>query len=288
MKAIAFLAKIIVAVSFVTVLSFNLFTVTVPQGQAAYVKRFGKAESIHTSPGLYLKMPIDSVTYIPINKQIYNLSPSDVITLDKKTMNVSSFVIWQITDPRSVMENLGTEYEVNRRIDNIVYNAIKNPMSGKNQEDLITLRGSELSDEILGISHARMEEFGVDISSVKINKFDLPSDNKEAVYRRMISERDSIAATHLAKGEEEAKIIRNRIKPERDILISRANSESDKLRAEGEAEYMSILSEAYRGSDRAEFYEFIRSLDALKMAMKGDKTVFLPIDSPLAKWLTGY
>jgi len=93
---------------------------------------------------------------------------------------------------------------------------------------------------------------------------------------------------YLAEGEEEAKMIRNSIRPERDILISSAQAESDKLRAEGEAEYMRILAEAYSGRERAEFYEFIRSLDALKTAMKGDKTVFLPLDSPLTKWFAGY
>ncbi|MCL2708321.1 MAG: protease modulator HflC [Defluviitaleaceae bacterium] len=291
MKIISFVGKVcrvfIIALISCAIL-FNFFTVTVPAGYAAYVMRFGKAESIHTQPGLYMKLPIDTISYIPINKQIYNIIPTDVITLDKKTMNVSSFVIWQITNPRSVIENLGSELEVNRRIDNIVYNAIKNTMSSRDQLELITQRGDDLSGNIRRIGADRMAEFGVDVSNIKINKFDLPDDNKEAVYRRMISERDSRAAKYLAEGEEEAKMIRNSIRPERDILISTAQAEADRTRAEGEAEYMRILSEAFSGADRAEFYEFLRSLDALKVAMQGDKTVFLPLDSPLTKWLAGY
>ncbi|MDR1665411.1 MAG: protease modulator HflC, partial [Clostridiales bacterium] len=253
MKVVHFFAnicKIILIAAILLGLGFTFFSVTVPSGYAAYVKRFGRAENIHTAPGLYFKLPMDEVSYIPTNKQLYNLNPSDVITLDKKTMNVSSFVIWQVTDPRSVMENLGAESNINPRINSIVYNALKNTLSSMNQEEIITLRGGSLSDAILNMSRERMSEFGVAISDVKINKFDLPSDNKEAVYRRMISERDSIAAMYLAEGDEEAKKIRNEIKPETDILISTARADADKLRAEGEAEYMRILAEAYNGADR--------------------------------------
>ncbi len=283
-KALSGICKIFIVAVVVFFIIYNFFSVTVPSGYAAYVRRFGQAINVHTKPGLYLKMPIDSVVYIPTNKQLYNLEPSDVITLDKKTMNVSSFVIWQITDPLSVMQNLGSEAEINRRIDNTVYNALKNTMSSKNQEELITLRGAELSDSISGMSREKMSVYGVNIAGVKINKFDLPSDNKAAVYTRMISERESIAAMYIAEGNEEAKKIRNAIKPETDILISTAKSTADRLRAEGEAEYMRILAEAYSGEERAQFYEFIRSLDALRVTMNGDKTIMLPIDSPLTRW----
>ena len=285
---LANISKVILFLMLLMLLFFGFFTVTVPSGQAAYVKRFGEAVNIHVEPGLYFKTPIDNISYIPINKQLYNLTPSEVITLDKKTMIVSSFVIWEITDPRSVLQNLGTENEVNRRIENIVYNAIKNTLSSKEQDQIITLRGEELSESIMRLSRDTMQGYGVNVGSIKINQFDLPSDNKEAVYRRMISERDSIAAMYIAEGEEEAKKIRNAIKPETDILMSESRANADKLRAEGEAEYMRTLAEAYRGEDRAEFYAFLRSLDALSIAMTGDKTILLPLDTPLTKWLTGY
>ncbi|MCL2664712.1 MAG: protease modulator HflC [Defluviitaleaceae bacterium] len=281
--------KIFIVLLVITWFAFQLISVTVPAGQAAYVMRFGEVIDVHTKPGLYFKWPIYSISFVPINKQLYNLNPSDVITLDKKTMNVSSFVVWQINDPLSVMQNLGPVSEVTRRIENIVYNAIKNTLSNIEQETIITLRGGGLSDSLMDLSKDRMQiDFGVNINTIKINQFDLPPDNKEAVYRRMISERESIAAMYIAEGAEEAKMIRNAINPERDILLSKASADADKLRAEGEAEYMRILAEAYSGEERAEFYTFIRSLDALKISMKGDKTLMLPLDTPLMKWLGGY
>ena len=50
---------------------------------------------------------------------------------------------------------------------------------------------------------------------------------------------------------------------------------------------MRIIAESYTGEDKAEFYRFVRALDALKNSMKGEKTVILPGDSEIAKILSG-
>ena len=68
-----------------------------------------------------------------------------------------------------------------------------------------------------------------------MKEFDLPDDNKEAVYERMISERDNIAATYTAEGDSEAE------------------KQAEILRAEGEQEYMRILAEAYGEEEQMEF-----------------------------------
>ena len=47
---------------------------------------------------------------------------------------------------------------------------------------------------------------------------------------------------------------------------------------------MRILSAAYADQSRSDFYTFVRSLDALKVAMEGDnKTIILTPDSPIAQ-----
>ena len=119
-------------------------------------------------------------------------------------------------------------------------------------------------------------------------QLDLPDDNKEAVYERMISERDNIAATYTAEGSSEAKVIRNTTDKEIAIQISEAEKQAEILRAEGEQEYMRILAQAYGEEERREFYSFVRSLDALKNSMQGEnKTVILSEDSPIAKIFQG-
>ena len=127
------------------------------------------------------------------------------------------------------------------------------------------------------------EQYGFEIQLVKIKKLDLPEENKDAVYNRMITERKNIAAAYKAQGESEAQKIRNTTDRETAVLISQAEAKADQLEAEGEAEYMRILSDAYNDPDKAEYYLFVRQLDAAKKSLEsGNTTLFLDSDSPLA------
>lgn len=134
-----------------------------------------------------------------------------------------------------------------------------------------------------------MAQYGIEIITVENKRLDLPSDNKTAVYERMISERDNIAATYTAEGQAEAQVIRNTTDKEVTVLLSNADMQAEILVAEGEAEYMRILAEAYGDEARTEFYEFVRSLDALKVSMTGsNKTLVLSADSPIAQIFNGW
>lgn len=127
------------------------------------------------------------------------------------------------------------------------------------------------------------EQYGIEIQMVKIKKLDLPDENKDAVYNRMITERKNIAAAYKAQGESEAQKIRNTTDKETTVMISEAEATADRLEAEGEAEYMRILSDAYNDPDKAEYYLFVRQLDAAKKSLgNGNTTLFLDSDSPLA------
>ena len=131
-------------------------------------------------------------------------------------------------------------------------------------------------------------QMGIELLSFETKKLDLPSDNKAAVYERMISERDNIAATYTAEGSSEAQMIKNTTDKEVTVLLSEAEKQASILIAEGEAEYMRILSEAYNDESKQEFYSFVRSLDALKASMQGgNKTVILSPESPIAQIFYG-
>ena len=127
------------------------------------------------------------------------------------------------------------------------------------------------------------EQYGIEIQMVKIKKLDLPDENKDAVYNRMITERKNIAAAYRAQGESEAQKIRNMTDRETAVMLSEAKANADRLEAEGEAEYMRILSDAYNDPDKAEYYLFVRQLDAARKSLEnGNTTLFLDSDSPLA------
>ena len=101
-------------------------------------------------------------------------------------------------------------------------------------------------------SNTDISQYGINIEIAEIKALDLPDDNKAAVYERMISERNNIASGYRAKGQAEAKKIMN--ETDKQVSITKANAEKEaaKLEAEGEAEYMKILSDAYRNEDKAE------------------------------------
>lgn len=132
------------------------------------------------------------------------------------------------------------------------------------------------------------EQYGIEIQMVKIKKLDLPDENKDAVYNRMITERKNIAAAYKAQGESEAQKIRNTTDKETAVMISEAEAKAAQLEAEGEVQYMQILSDAYNDPDKAEYYLFVRQLDAAKKSLEGgNTTLFLDSDSPLASVFEG-
>ena len=280
---------ILIGVSAVVVAVGASVTVT-QQNEYKLIRQFGKVDRVISSSGISFKIPfIESTQSLPKETLLYDLAASDVITKDKKTMISDSYVLWKISDPLKFAQTLNSSVESGEsRINTAVYNATKNAISSMSQDQVITSRDGELSDMVMKAIGTNMDQYGIELLKFETKQLDLPDDNKEAVYERMISERDNIAATYKAEGSSEAKVIRNKTDKEVAIQISDAKKQAEILEAEGEQEYMKILAQAYGEEDRSEFYSFVRSLDALKTSMKGeDKTVILSADSPIAQIFEG-
>ena len=280
---------ILIGVSAVVVAVGASVTVT-QQNEYKLIRQFGKVDRVISSSGISFKIPfIESTQSLPKETLLYDLAASDVITKDKKTMISDSYVLWKISDPLKFAQTLNSSVESGEsRINTAVYNATKNAISSMSQDQVITSRDGELSDMVMEAIGTNMDQYGIELLKFETKQLDLPDDNKEAVYERMISERDNIAATYKAEGNSEAKVIRNKTDKEVTIQISDAKKQAEILGAEGEQEYMKILAQAYGEEDRSEFYSFVRSLDALKTSMKGeDKTVILSADSPIAQIFEG-
>jgi len=266
------------------ILSMSL--VVTKENEYTLIKKFNKIERVNDSPGLSFKVPIiEEVDVLPKSIQFYDMPESDVITMDKKTMVADSYVLWEIVDPIVFAQSVNSSIALaESRIDTIVYNSMKNVISSLSQNQVISGRDGELDEAYMESIGNTMDNYGIRLISVETKHLDLPSDNKNAVFERMISERAQMAATYTAEGESEAQIIRNSTDREVDISISNAKKESAKIVAEGEAEYMRILSDAYSDPARSEFYTFIRSLEAAKSSLVGqEKTLILSQDSPMAQ-----
>ncbi|MBR5598102.1 MAG: protease modulator HflC [Lachnospiraceae bacterium] len=274
---------------FVLFLGLSSLVIT-KENEYKVIRQFGKIDHVQTQAGISFKIPfVQTESSLPKQILVYDLSPSDVITKDKKTMITDSYVLWQITDPIKFAQTLNSSIgNAESRIDTVVYNSIKNIISSLPQEEVISGRDGELSAAIMNSVGDKFSQYGLELLAIETKQLDLPNDNKEAVYERMISERGNIAATYTAEGAAEAQKIRNTTDKEVSILLSEAEKQAEILKAEGEAEYMRILSEAYKDDGRTDFYSFVRSLDALKESVKGEnKTVILDKNSPIAKIFYG-
>ena len=275
-------SSLIIHLIFIALIIIISSMVVTNKNEYTLIKQFGAVEKIISEPGLSFKTPfIHQTEKLPNTIMMYDQAASDVITKDKKTMVIDNFVLWRITDPLKFVQTLNTIPEAERRIETVVYNAIKNTVGKTNQEEVIAGRGEFLSTDIVNAVQPYFDEYGIEIIDNEIKRLDLPSENKSAVYSRMISERNQIAAEYIAEGNEKSQKIINETDKEVSIIISKAEAEAAQIRAAGESEYMRIISEAYNSAERSDFYEFIRTLDALKITMRGQKTLFLPIDSPL-------
>ena len=265
----------------------------VQENQYACVFRFSEIVNTSNSAGLYFKIPfIDSVEYFSKATQFYDIPPSEVLTSDKQNMTVDCYILWSISDPQQFYRALGTTAKAEERLNAITYNALKTAMGTMAQADIINMNDgaerNEIYESIATTVDAQAVTYGIHVEDVKIKQFDLPDSNLNAVYTRMISERNQMAEKYTAEGNKEASLIRNKVDKAVNILVSDAKAAAAKLEAEGEAEYMRLLAEAYNTDDKKDFYEFILALDALKASLTGEeKTVILDGDSDLAKILMG-
>ena len=266
---------------------------TVAEDEFACVFRFSEIVKTSSEAGLHFKVPfIDSVDYFSKATQVYDIPPSEVLTSDKQNMTVDCYVLWSISDPQQFYRALGTTARAEERLNALTYNTLKTAMGTLAQADIINMNdGAERNRIYEGISttvDTQAKAYGIRVEDVKIKQFDLPESNLNAVYNRMISERVQMAEKYTAEGSYEAKLIRNDVDKQVNILVSNAEAEAAKLVAEGEAEYMRRLAEAYDSPAKKEFYEFTLALDALKASLTGEeKTVILDANSELGKILMG-
>ena len=268
-------------------------TYTVREDQYACTFRFSEIVNTESEAGLHFKIPfVDSVKYFSKAAQLYDIPPSEVLTSDKQNMTVDCYLLWKIADPQQFYRALGTTVRAEERLNSIAYSALKNNMSNLAQADIINMNDgaerNEIYESIAVAVDKQARTYGIEVEDMKIKQFDLPDSNLNAVYSRMISERNQIAEKYAADGNYEASIIRNDVDKNVNILITNAEAEAAKLEAEGEAEYMRLLAEAYNSDAKKDFYEFTLALDALKQSLTGEEnTIILDKDSPLAQILLG-
>ena len=280
--------SIVIIVVAAIVAIFSSIVVTY-ENEYKLVRVFGKVDRVITEEGISFKIPfIEETDTIPKQILLYDLPASDVITKDKKTMVADTYVLWKIEDPLLFAQTLSASVtNAEGRINAAAFNALKEVIGSMTQAEVISARDGLLSETIEERIGDAMSQYGIKLVNVETKHLDLPSDNKTAVYERMISERNQMAAQYTAEGDSQSQIIKNTTDKDVAIMISEAEAQAEQIIAEGEAQYMQILSEAYADPSKSEFYSFVRSLDAAKLSLTGNnKTLILTKDSPIAQIFT--
>ena len=275
----------------VIVLANSVYTVR--ENQYACRVQFAKIVDTTSEAGLHFKIPfIESIKYFSKATQLYDIPPSEVLTSDKQNMTVDCYILWQISDPLKFYQTLGSATVAEDRLNNLTYNQLQTVMGTLAQADIVNMedgaKRNEIYEGIAATVDGAAAQYGIHVVDVKIKQFDLPESNLNAVYTRMISERNQMAEKYTAQGNQEATMIRNEVDRDVNIMLSNAKAQAAQLEAEGEAEYMRLLAAAYDTDDKKDFYEFTLALDALKQSLTGEeKTVILDANSELAQILMG-
>lgn len=264
----------------------------VKENEYKVVRQFGEVVKYEENPGLNMKIPfIQSVTTLPKNLMTYDMTEEEINTLDKKRIIIDNYAVWRVTDPKKLISNAGTLINAESRMEEFIYSVIRTELGQLNYDQIIndenSSRGS-LNDRVTEKVNELLESgnFGISVVDVRIRRTDLPEENEQSVYTRMISERGSIAQKYLSEGDAD----KNRIEAQTDRqvkeLIATAEKEAAIIRAEGESEAAKIYNQAF--SKDPEFYSLYRTLESYKQTIGEDTVIILPSDSPYARLLSGY
>ena len=269
--------RLIILLSFLvvsTVLAYNsLFFVE--QRVQSLILQFGEPIRVIKEPGLNFKIPL-AQNVVKFDKRIllFDNSAEEIIAADKKRLIVDAFVRYKIIDPLKFYQTVRFEAALNNRLGSVVNNSLRAVLGRVPLEAVISDRRELLMKEVSVLVAERATQFGISIEEVRIKKADLPSENSEAIYRRMQTERQQEAAQIRAIGEEKARFIRAESEKQKTVLLAEAQRDSDILRGEGDAEKNKILGKAF--NQDPDFFAFYRAMQAYSKALtEGDTTMVL-------------
>jgi len=257
----------------------------VEQHEQAIVLQFGEFVEAKNEPGLYLKMPYFLQDIIKYDKRILevNLDPKTLPDVNQKQVIIDAFVKYRVIDPITFYRSVKSYSGLYREVDSILMASLKNTVGQIPFQDLLSERRSAVMGEIRDTIFSKAEEFGVKIHDLRIMRADLPQENTNSIFKRMIAEREKEAREFRSEGEEQSKIIMSAAEKERTILLAEAKKKSEITRGEGEAVATKIFADSY-GKD-LKFFEFYRTMEAYKRSMSdNDTSLILSPDSDFLKF----
>lgn len=276
--------------AFVAAVAVSLFVLlnaifVVPESQSAIVLRFGDPQTQHSEAGLKFKAPlIENHVYIDRRNRELDQDPIEVIVANQERLLVDAFARYRIANPLQFYQSVRTEEAGDDRLRTQMSQTVQRVLGEATVDDIVSGKRNELMQRIRELLGSSARQLGIEIIDVKIRRADLPPQNSQAVFQRMITERSQLAQQIRAQGNEEAQKITAQSDREATEIRSKATEESEKIRGRADAERNAVFAAAY-GKD-PEFFAFYRSLIAYEEALrKGDSTILLSPDSEFLRYL---
>lgn len=264
----------------------------VKENEYKVVRQFGEVVEIRFEPGIFIKIPfVQSVSTLPKYQMTYNVSEAEINTKDKKRIIIDNYAVWRITKPIDLITNAGTQIGAETRMEEFIYSVVRTELGQLDYDEIIndenTSRGS-LNDRVTARVNEllKADNYGIEVIDVRMKRTDLPPENEQSVYTRMISERQSIAQKYLSEGDADKRTIEASTDRKVQEMVAIAQKEASIIMADGESEAAKIYNKSF--SKDPEFYALYRTLESYKKTIGEDTMIILPSDSPYAKILSGY
>ena len=264
--------------------AWNLAAYQVPQWMQAVVVQLGEPVRIVQEPGLYWKIPfVQNVLWFDKRLLDHDASPRELLTRDKQQLVVDNYSLWRIKDPLQFYRTVRSEDGARSRLDDIIYSNVRENLGRHTLSEIINTKRAELMEQVTKRTDEKAREFGIEVVDVRIKRADLPEKTEQNVFSRMRTERERLAKKFRAEGDEEARKIRSESDKEVAILTAEAKKQSEIRRGEGDAIAVRIFADAY--SRDPEFYEFVRTLEAYRKAIRPNTALILSPNSEFLRFL---
>jgi len=257
-------------------LALNFTFFSVDQRQQAIVWQLGEITSVKKQPGLYLKIPmLQNVVYIDTRVRTLDTpDPVRIITSEKINMSVDSFVKWRVIDPQRYFLSVKDDERIaEQRLINNLRKGLSAEFNKRTVDDVVTGQREQVMESLRQNVDKDARLIGVQVVDVRLKRVDYSEDAESSVFERMRSERTRVANERRSIGAAVKEQIQADAEKQRDILVSQAYRDAQRIKGEGDAKAAAIYAQAY--SLNPEFYAFYRSLDAYKESFKGKEDVLV-------------
>jgi membrane protease subunit HflC len=246
----------------------------VDQTEQALVLQFGEPRRVIRTPGLWAKRPfLEDVKRYDNRLLDFEPPPEEVIVSDQKRLVVDTYTRYRITDSLLFYQTVNTEVAVRARLSAMVNGSLRRVLGNVTLSALLSHERPAIMGQIRDEVAEQGKSFGIEVVDVRIRRADLPEENSQAIFARMVSERQQQAAQYRGEGAEAAQTVRANADRERTVIIAEAQRSAQRVRGDGDAESIRIYADAF-GQDK-EFFAFYRSMQAYRDALNGRSTSFV-------------